>query len=312
MIQEITPVAQKTAALFLVMLCGIIARRRHLIDENSTTAMSRLLLYVTQPLLIISSFELEYKPSLIATGLTVLAVSVGVHLASTLLGRLLFFRMADGEQRKIFRYAFIFANCSFLGFPLLDIIFKSGEGIFYGSFWCIMFNFYNWTYGYSLMQSKQNSKINWFKAFVNAGTVSTLIGIIIFSFRIRLPEVISDTLETVGDMTFPLSMIIIGSLLADIDFKRALKDIRLYIFAFLKLFALPLAAILICAALRLSGAVPLMAVIMCSMPSATNTAIFADAFGADKSLAAELVGVCTLFSVITIPAILWIYNILIA
>lgn len=302
-------VSTKIIMLFLVLICGVYARRRKFIGEKSTTALSRLLLNVTQPLMIISTFQLKYDKTLIKNGIFVLISAVVVHIAVTFIVIPLFSKEKDLKQNVIFRYGAIFANCAFLGFPVLEVIFGgSGVGIFYGSFYCIMFNVYNWTYGYSMMQSSEYTKISYKKAFINVGTVSTAIGIVLFLTQLKLPIAISGAMAFVGDMTFPLSMIIIGSLVATLNLKKALLNIKVYYFCFIKLIVLPLIAIVVCHIFSINNTVAYMTIIMCAMPSATNTAIFADVFGQDKLLAAECVGVSTLLSVGTIPLIIMIAN----
>jgi len=112
----------------------------------------------------------------------------------------------------------------------------------------------------------------------------------------------------VGDMTFPLSMIIVGSLIADIKLKEMILQLKNYYYIFIKLIFFPVFIALACYALKLPSLLIYMGAIMNAMPSAANTAIFAETYNADSKHAAIIVGLSTLLSVATIPLIMYFLN----
>jgi predicted permease len=199
--------------------------------------------------------------------------------------------------------ATIFCNCSFLGYPVLKVIFGDGPGVFYGAFYAMFFNIFIWTYGIYLITKKNGGKpgIQLKKIFLNAGMIASVLGIIIFLTGIKLPGVLYDSSKLVGDMTFPLAMVIIGSLISDIRPKDMFLSASNYYYIFVKLILIPSAVGLICYAAKLPALMVYMGTIMSSMPSAANVAIFAETYGANSKAAAINVGLSTLFSIGTIP-----------
>ncbi len=305
-------VISKTAMLFLILIIGVIARKCRVIDAFGTKMLSSLLVNVTQPMLIIDSFQIAYSGDRVVFGLKVLLASAIIHIIVALLGKILFRFEIIREKRIILEFCLIFGNCAFLGYPVLEAVFSSavGEnpGIFYGAFYTLFFNVFIWTYGVAIL-SKKNSekqKTNWRAIFLNIGVIACAIGFAFFLLEFKLPSVVGDAVGMVGDMTFPLSMIIIGSLVATFDFKKLFKQARLYIYTFYKLFALPLLVMAVCSVLPLNSDLELLCVVMASVPAASNCAIFATLYEGDAILAAQCVGLTTLLSMGTIPLNLWI------
>ena len=294
-------VIEKVAMLFFVLLCGVYATRRGFLSETTPRSLSLFLVNVTQPALIVSSFNMEHSPERIRTGFLILALSVVVHLVLCLVARVLFWRVKLPDEKSIFQCALIFCNCSFLGFPVLNAIFGEGIGVFYGTFYCIMFNILNFTYGIALLRRKRGEKPKWYRAVINPGVLSTLIGLLLYLLQIDLPNVVDISLETVGNMTFPLSMVIVGALIAKMHLKEVFGVWRHYRFVLLKNILWPLLLIGVFYLIGLRGEIGVLGVTMGAVPSATSTTIFAETYDSDSALAARLVSITTLFSVITLP-----------
>ncbi|MBP3686185.1 MAG: AEC family transporter [Clostridia bacterium] len=316
--QPIT-VIEKIAMLFLVLLCGLYAARRGFFNEKTPRALSLFLVNVTQPALIVASFDMEYSEEKLSTGLFIVAASVVIHAAAIVLARLFFCKTRDADQNRVYRYALIFCNCSFLGFPVLDAIFGKGVGVFYGTFYCIVFNVLNFTYGIHLLRRGRGEKPKWYRAILNPGVLSTLIGVVLYLLRLRLSDlpgegldvvgrVLFSTLSMVGDLTFPLSMVIVGALIASMRPKELFLRPSLYLFCLTKNLGMPLLTLGGCLLLGIRGEIGLLCVTMSAVPTAASCAIFAETYHSDSAHAARLVGLATLCSVVTLPCMVLLAN----
>ncbi|MBQ2730413.1 MAG: AEC family transporter [Clostridia bacterium] len=316
--QPIT-VIEKIAMLFLVLLCGLYAARRGFFNEKTPRALSLFLVNVTQPALIVASFDMEYSEEKLSTGLFIVAASVVIHAAAIVLARLFFYKTRDADQNRVYRYALIFCNCSFLGFPVLDAIFGKGVGVFYGTFYCIVFNVLNFTYGIHLLRRGRGEKPKWYRAILNPGVLSTLIGVVLYLLRLRLSDlpgegfdvvgrVLFSTLSMVGDLTFPLSMVIVGALIASMRPKELFLRPSLYLFCLVKNLGMPLLTLGGCLLLGIRGEIGLLCVTMSAVPTAASCAIFAETYHSDSAHAARLVGLSTLVSVVTLPCMVLLAN----
>lgn len=309
-----TAVAEKVIVLFFVMLCGIYARKRKFLNEESTTALSALLVNITNPLLTVYAFQKTYTSELLHRGLTVLAASVILHISATLLA-FVFMRPVKGlDKRTTLTFGTIFANCGFLGYPVLMALFGAmgdENGLFYGAFFTLFFNAYCWTYGVYLMNNGKGLSMRELmkKVFLNPGIIATIVGFLLFLSPITLTEgVLYDSFKMVGDMTFPLSMFITGSLLSQVDFKAMLCDKALWFYSFVKLLVLPAIALAVCLIFPIPKFYAYIIITMCAMPGASNTAILSDIYHKDKDSAARCVGLSTFLSIFTIPLVILAIN----
>ena len=125
-------------------------------------------------------------------------------------------------------------------------------------------------------------------------------------FGIEIPSIIMKPIEMVGGITSALSMIIVGVILSNVNFKEYMKDISLYYGVFLKLLVVPIIVYLIMAALPGPTKVMKIIVLLHAMPTAAMLPIFAESFNKDKEYASVLLFMSTLFCVVTFPVVLLI------
>ena len=203
---DVSLVAAEVLTLFCMMLVGIAARLFQVFTKDSTKLLSSLLVNVTQPLLILTSLQITYTEERLRTGLHIALVSAVFHVALSLLARLIYGRV---KNARVLEFGTVFANCAYLGYPVLLVVFGE-EGLFYGAFFTLFYNIYIRIYGIHLLT--RGGKSSLFKAFVNPGTVASVIGILLFVFSIRLPAPLYNAFSAMGDVTFPLSMLVVGNL----------------------------------------------------------------------------------------------------
>jgi len=286
--------------LFLMILVGYYAKKRAWIDESTKKKLSEILLNITNPLLIISSFQFEFSRDVLNNVFIVLIFSVIAHIIQILLGKLLFFR-SKGSIRQIGELSATYANCAFMGFPVLESLYGK-TGILYGSIYATIFNVFLWTHGVVVFNGKGGVK-SIRKVLVNPGVISMFIGLIIFVLPIKLPYPISQAMDLLGGMTVPLSMLIIGATLADADFKKLFSGKHLYFISGVRLILMPLLAIPVLKLLGFSDVLLGICVILLAMPVATTVSIFAEMFDGDVEQASRVVVFSTLMSAFTIPLV---------
>jgi len=312
---SISAVSTQVIALFLIMIIGYGARLFGLIDKLTTEKLSKFMVYVTNPLLIIVSFQQVFdSASLSALNLgsklslmfTVLGISVIIHLAATAIS-LFMFRGKNVRESSVYRFCIIFSNCGFMGYPLLRAAFPE-TGMFYGACYVLFFTVYMWSFGVFLLStgSGKGGGFAFKKTFINPGFIAAMIGVLLFVLNIKLPGALMDTFSMTADMTFPLSMIVIGSMLREIHLKEVFINPDVYIVAFIKLLALPLLVLLACVIFGVSKGNAYICVIMASTPVAAKAPILASIYGGSKNKALACVELTTILSVLTIPLVMFI------
>ena len=297
-------VIEQVLVLFLVILVGFIAKKRGMINDEVSQKLSGLLLYVTMPFMIIVSFHVEFSVQMLRDAGIVFILGIAAHVFSIILGKLLFYKF-PGNINRIMRFAAVFSNCAFMGFPVIDGLFGR-DGIFFASMYIAVFHIFIWTYGIGLFTGgfdfRDAKKM--LKSLINPGIVSVAAGLVVFVFQIKLPDPLFQALDMVGGMTTPISMMVVGALLADADFKKVMFKWHLYYGVLVRLLLIPLLVFLV---LRLFAIPPMLlgiTVVLTAMPVAVNTAIFAEKYGGDAALASQYIVLSTALSIITIPAII--------
>lgn len=294
-------IVNQVIVLFIIILIGLYARKRNIITADMTGKLSNLLLQVTQPLLIVSSFQFELSSDMLKNAILILASSVFIHLISMLMAKIIYIRFPKRIQ-SVLKYITVFSNCGFMGFPVLESVFGS-TGVFYGALYVIPFNVLALSYGTMVFTGKRD-KDTFKKILTHPIIISVAVGMVLFLFQIQLPRPISEAIAMVGSMTSPLSMLIVGCLLADVPFRELFIGKEVYIGSAVRLIILPLLVYGILQLLPLPKVVFQVCVILTAMPAAANTAIYAEKFDGDAMLASRLISISTILSIFTIPLIL--------
>lgn len=293
-------IVEQVAILFIIMGIGVFARKKGILNDYVKKGMSELILTITLPLLILSSFNQKFSADLMRNAAFIFIISIGIHVFSFLISKVLFNKFPD-DKKSVLRYVTVISNAGFMGFPVLDVLYGKA-GIFYASIYTIPFNIFMLTLGVILFSGKKEEGL--FKRIALHPTIlAVAIGFIPFYFSYELPAFFTRTVSMVGGMTTPLSMLVIGAMIADANIKGIFEGSVLYGSA-IRLVGIPLVTYGILKLLGMPGEVIGVSVVLTAMPAGAMTAILATKYNSNAVFASQCVFVSTLFSIITIPLIL--------
>lgn len=304
--------------LFVVVLAvpGFVLRKAKLFSDGASKVLASLLLYVTQPFLMVYSLlKYEFEKSMLVNFLWVILFAVVLQLVIFFISKLLFLKSKDIAGKRVCEAASFMGNVGFMGIPVMQQFFpENAELIVYTVAYNIVFNAMSWTLGiYTVTGEKKNIK-PW-KVIVNPPTIASILVLPLFFLNVSLPSQILTTCSYLGEMTLPLSMIILGVRLADIKLKKLFCNLKVYIVAFLKLVVSPLASLgillLVNLAVPLESNVILMLFVVAAMPTASSVLNFAERYGGDQDTAAASTLMTTLLCVITVPLLMLLCNLVI-
>jgi len=296
--------------LFLLLLSGYAAKKMMVFEDSFIKGVSSFLIKVSLPALIITSMQYSFTPQLLMESGKILLFSLGVYGFSFLVAYLLPFIMkSPKDEMGVYQFMMVFSNVGFMGYPVIKAIFGS-EALFYTAIYNLPFNFLLFTLGIYLLKKGGSTqyKIK-LKTFLNPGVIAVLIGFSLFLLSARfpaaskLPYPIARSMALLGEMTTPLSMIVIGGLLANTNIRDMIGNWRIYVASILRLIVIPVAVLLM---LRPFTSHPFMLgvpVVISAMPAAANTAILSEEYGANSRLASQGVSVSSFLAIITIPII---------
>ena len=295
--------------LFLLMICGYICRKTEIIDTLASKRLSKLILSIGQPMLIIAALnKAEYSKENLTIAWQVTLLGFALHILVILLA-FLFCKLLkkDLEKAKIFEFALVFGNCAFIGFPILDSLLGEGIGSFMGSFYVISFHLFFWTWGILIFaRGRDDIKLTPKKILLNFGTVPCAIGVALYLLKpiFVLPSFAGQFLTYLGNLCTPISVLITGALLATVPLGKMFSSWRLYLHSFLKLVALPVIVCLITKLCGLSDLFVLFSTAMAAVPSASSVTMLAELYDIEPGYASQTVGMNSILSTATLPIVM--------
>ena len=300
---DIMVVFQTMLKLFLLLSLGFVLFKCHIFDEYTNKKISALIVNVASPMLIISSIagvEGSNKSIVFLMIGAGILMYIGFIILGKIINRIFPFPKKDWP---VYECMVVFANTGFMGYPVLLDVFGQ-EAVFYASLIHMAFNFFVYTYAIMCLTKGDDSefKLN-FKQLLTPGIILIFVGIFIYLFDIQLPSVLMDTINSVGSLTAPLSMMMIGSSLAVYPIKDSFTDWRSYVFAFVRLMIVPFVTMIMCRLLHIDAYYANITIITNAMPVGSMVLMLATQYNANVKIVTRNIVVSTLLSVITIPIV---------
>ena len=223
--------------ILFCMAAGYLAHRLGYLGEQTDRGLCRLILNITMPCLILGSVcggdALPGAVEILSI-LKTAAVYYGLgFLFAAFVPRLL---GGTARQQGIWRYSLVFSNMAFIGYPVSVALFGQ-EALFYAVILALPFDLLAYSLG-PLMLAGQ-VKFRW-QQLTSPCIIASVAALAVALGHIPVPALAGDCLNLVGSITTPLSLLVVGSLLAELPFRRAFTSLRLWALAALRLLILPL------------------------------------------------------------------------
>lgn len=294
--------------LFLILTLGYFIFKIKLVDDNFTKQLSALVIKVTMPALLLSSVlditeRQPLRDVLTSFGIAVALFFIVMPIVGFLLAKL--FRVKRNST-GLYVFMATFSNVGFMGFPVISAL--AGEvGLFYAAIYNLVFNVAVFTLGVWLVNHDKDGESSGFdiKLLMSPGVIAALLAIALYFMNIKLPVLLSDTIRSVGSITSPSAMLIIGCTLAKMDVKTVFSDWRLYPWILIKQIVIPILLWIPLAMIIKNEILLTVTFILFLMPVANNAVLFANTYNGDAELAARSVFLTTLFSLLTVPICVW-------
>ncbi len=292
--------------LFILMAVGILVKKIGIISASNRKSFSDMLINVILPCNIVSSFMsgIEISSDLLKNCVLAVVLSAVIQIFVTYANKLIFRKVAK-NRKSVMSYGMICSNSSFIGLPVAQELYGD-MGVLFTSVFQIPIRFTMWTAGLSLF-TDIDRKSAFKKLAKHPCIIAVFLGFLLMVLPVTLPTVVINTISSISKCTTPLSMIVIGTILADADIKTMFSKDVLY-YSFWRLIGLPMIIWLILMPFHLDKLLVSICVIMSGMPAGSTTSILADKYGGDSMFASQMTFVSTLFSIVTIPILGMILN----
>lgn len=283
--------------LFLLMSVGFGFGRAGLLTGTALSQLSRILMYVVTPCIMLTSFEVERTAENQAQLLAALAAMAGLYVAYMLLSQVLFPRAGEAHQ-GIMRFAAVYGNAGFMGLPLIQSV-MGDEAMMVAVVGLGIFNAVSWTQGRALIGGRKELSLK--KLALNPGIIGFVGGLLLYFTGWRFPGPLDSAVAYLGSLNTPLAMVVIGGQMAQADLVKVFSTRKLYLVSAVKLLAVPMLTALALLPFRPDPVIYVAAVILAGCPTAGATSLFAQSMGKDAALAAQQVTLSTLLCVVTLP-----------
>jgi len=298
-------VIDEVLVLLFLMAFGFAGRKLRVIDDAAMGNFTSLILNISLPALTLVSLQQPFSRDLLEKAGISLALSFGLYA--------LFFALAlpyprllglQPKTRGVHRYALIFSNVGFMGYPVVEAVLGK-SALFFLAIFNIPFILLAFSVGAWLI-AKEGSRplvLSW-RTFINPIVIATLAGFILFLASVRLPYPLLRTLKLTGDTMTPLSMIVIGAVLGKMELRQVLGDWRNYVTVAARLVVMPalVGTLLYLAGIR--GFFLVLPTLVTAMPVAANTTLLAGLYEGDLHGSSSMVFLSTLFCLVSIPVVL--------
>lgn len=286
--------------ILFAIVAGFVARRLGWLGGETDQKLSKLLLNITMPAMILASVITGDELPEVSVILSVLEVGVAFY-ALALLFAYAVPRFLPGTpgQKGVWRYALAFPNVAFIGYPVAVALFGP-QALFYAVILVMPFNLLSYSLGPLMLAGA--GRFRW-QQLLSPCIVASVAALVLALTRLRPPVLVGEMLSFVGDITVPLSLLMVGSFLADIPAGEVFRSGKLWVLAALRLLVLPVILWVILQAMGIQELVLGIAVTQMAMPVAVNGTLLSMEYGGDTTCMAQITFLTTLGSILTIPVI---------
>ena len=296
--------------LFALLVVGYVAGKLGYLGGDFDRQLSRLVINITCPALILSSAmngvlpDRQYILPLLGISILTYILLTGVAFW---LPRYLTRRQ---EDEGTVGFAIMFGNVGFMGYPVVASLFGH-QAVFYAAVLNVINTFAVFTVGTMLITGSRtyNERAHFQKKVLySTPMLAAYLTMLIVALRIdNIPAFISQPLTMLGDITVPAALLIIGSSMSQLSPRNLLGNRTVYIATIMRLIVVPIALFFLFKAIGFSAMVNHINTVVIAMPVATYGTILCLRYEKDATLMTEITFITTLFSMLTIPLLLLLF-----
>ena len=300
--------------LFTIVLLGAIARKIHLMNDDFDALLSKLVMTVTLPGMILDSVLSNTNLPDSHTIMMMLVYSTVLYVLVCLFAWIfvrLVYRGVPRPAQGAHAYLISFGNTGFIGFAVLGAI-MGNDAVLYGAVYNIPYNVFLFSVGMLFIAStgsdgaaakkpvKEQVKAI-AKQLVSPCLISCFVAMFLAPFGVTDSGYVGQTCNLLGQMTVPAAMLVIGSTLAKQPLKQMVNDGWSYLTSFMRLAGVPLLIFFVGGIFIHDPYILAVIVIESAMPAASSGIMMCLAYGGDTMTMSRGTFITTIFSLVTLP-----------
>lgn len=299
---------EQIVELFIMIFMGFAIVKAGIVKDEESKVLSKIVLYLVIPCVIVNAFQVDYTAQTVKGLMIAFVASVILQIILLIIVAVMGKVLSLNEVEVASVY---YSNSGNLIVPIVTFILGK-EWVLYGCVFMSVQLVFLWTHCKKIISRERS--YDWKKIVLNINMISIAVGVVLFFTRIRLPEVIDNTIGAVGNMIGPASMIVTGMLFAGMNLKQIFANKRVYFVSFLRMLIVPLIALVLIKGSRLANlsadAPKIMLIVFLAVitPSASTVTQMCQVYGNDSQYASAINVVTTLSAIITMPVMVLLFG----
>ena len=299
---------EQIVELFIMIFMGFAIVKAGIVKDEESKVLSKIVLYLVIPCVIVNAFQVDYTAQTVKGLMIAFVASVILQIILLIIVAVMGKVLSLNEVEVASVY---YSNSGNLIVPIVTFILGK-EWVLYGCVFMSVQLVFLWTHCKKIISRERSS--DWKKIVLNINMISIAVGVVLFFTRIRMPEVIDNTIGAVGNMIGPASMIVTGMLFAGMNLKQIFVNKRVYFVSFLRMLIVPLIALVLIKGSRLANlsadAPKIMLIVFLAVitPSASTVTQMCQVYGNDSQYASAINVVTTLSAIITMPVMVLLFE----
>ena len=288
----------------LYLFPGFLLCKAGKVRPEHMSSVSTILLYICGPCMFLNALtDMDPTPDLTGRMLLFLPVTFLAELLLLLILHALIRKKRKESRWRMLPIASVSGNTVFFGLPIVRALFPdSPEAAAYSCMFTLALNLLGWTVGvYALTGDKKYMSLR--SALLNPTAISVAAAFLLYLAGAKgwLPGLIKTGFKTVGAMSTPLCLFILGIRLATMDLKRLFTQPLIWLVSAGKLVAFPLFCYAIGLLLPVDPVFRAAMLILAATPCASILLNLAEMHENGQEMAANCVLLSTLCSIVTLP-----------
>ena len=299
---------EQIVELFIMIFMGFAIVKAGIVKDEESKVLSKIVLYLVIPCVIVNAFQVDYTAQTVKGLMIAFVASVILQIILLIIVAVMGKVLSLNEVEVASVY---YSNSGNLIVPIVTFILGK-EWVLYGCVFMSVQLVFLWTHCKKIISRERS--YDWKKIVLNINMISIAVGVVLFFTRIRMPEVIDNTIGAVGNMIGPASMIVTGMLFAGMNLKQIFVNKRVYFVSFLRMLIVPLIALVLIKGSRLANlsadAPKIMLIVFLAVitPSASTVTQMCQVYGNDSQYASAINAVTTLSAIITMPVMVLLFE----
>ncbi|MCR5410433.1 MAG: AEC family transporter [Lachnospiraceae bacterium] len=298
--------------LFSMMVAGFIAFKVKVFDSVGQHQVSKIVVNVLNPCLMISAIAGDKPADIASLTLQNFIAALAFYLFLIASSYLYFFirkraGKKDAAELKLEQLMLFLSNIGFFGIPVVKALFGDGYVICL-IFYMLLFNIVAYSLGIFLAMSEGEGGAGFSpKQIINTGTVISIIAIALYLADIPVPDTVASFFSYMGNACIPLSMLLIGGSLAQLDLREIFSDGNIYLYVLLRNILVPGIGILLLRNLPFDPVIVKVCCLALSMPIGALSGMLAEQYAHRGNYCNKMIAMSTVLSVVTVPLLSLLY-----